>query len=93
MMDKAEYMIMGKNDISANIHNRNLAAEIFGWAGAFAILLACVLNSFKLIKSDSIEYQLLNLGGAGGVFSISLISRAACSIKSDLDIERRGLNG
>lgn len=45
--------------------------ELVGWYGACAILLAYALNSFELIDSSDLTYQLLNLTGAAGVAIIS----------------------
>jgi len=41
--------------------------NIAGWYGVLAILAAYALLSFKVIGSDSLPYQLLNLTGAGGL--------------------------
>jgi uncharacterized YccA/Bax inhibitor family protein len=54
---------------------RKNAAEIFGWYGTIAILLAYALISFKIIKSDSLIYQLLNLSGALGIVTISAVKK------------------
>ncbi|MBX2915066.1 MAG: hypothetical protein KF856_07320 [Cyclobacteriaceae bacterium] len=35
-----------------------------GWIGSVAVIAAYALNSLQKIKSDSISFQLLNLGGA-----------------------------
>ena len=50
--------------------------EIVGWYGAIAILLAYALVSFKVIKSNSYAYQLLNLTGAIGIVIISIAKKA-----------------
>ena len=39
----------------------------FGWYGVVAILGAYALLSFKIIQSDSLAYQILNLTGAIGI--------------------------
>ena len=39
----------------------------FGWYGVIAILAAYALMSFKIIQSDGLFYQLLNLTGAIGI--------------------------
>lgn len=39
----------------------------FGWYGVIAILAAYALMSFKIIQSDGLLYQLLNLTGAIGI--------------------------
>lgn len=38
--------------------------DLFGWAGAFEVLLAYFLISLNKIESKSYKYQLLNLTGA-----------------------------
>jgi len=49
-----------------------LLVEIFGWLGSVAVLLAYWLISTERVKSTSIFYQGLNLGG-----SICLIMNTA----------------
>lgn len=56
--------------------NKKSAAEIVGWYGAFAILLAYALVSFKIIPANSYTYQLLNLTGAVAIVVISLVKKA-----------------
>lgn len=51
----------------------NLPAEIAGWYGIGAIILAYGLVSFNLVEADSLFYQILNLTGAAGVIAISWI--------------------
>ncbi len=41
--------------------------QIGGWYGVVVILLAYTLNSFSIMNSDSLTYQLLNLSGALGI--------------------------
>lgn len=41
--------------------------QIIGWIGAFLIVLAYFLVSYKKVKSDSRTYQAMNLIGAIGV--------------------------
>lgn len=45
--------------------------EVVGWYGAFAILLAYALNSFNILESNDLVFQLLNLTGAIGIVAIS----------------------
>ena len=54
---------------------RRGAVELFGWYGTVAILSAYALLSFKVIKSDSLTYQLLNLTGALGIVAISFVKK------------------
>ena len=56
--------------------NKKMLIETIGWYGMAAILLAYVLVSFKVIASDSVTFQLLNLTGALGVAVISLRQKA-----------------
>lgn len=51
-------------------------AELAGWYGTAAIVLAYVLVSFKVIEADSVIYQLLNLTGALGIIAISIVKKA-----------------
>jgi len=55
--------------------NRRQLEEIVGWYGTVAILLAYALVSFKIIASNGYIYQLLNLTGAVGIVTISLIKK------------------
>ena len=48
----------------------NKIAEIFGWYGTVAIIGAYFLNSFGIIQSSSLSYQLLNATGAVGAIII-----------------------
>ena len=52
--------------------NKNTLAEIAGWYGTAAILLAYTLVSFDIVMSDSVWFQLLNLTGALGIIVIAL---------------------
>ena len=42
-------------------------AQIVGWIGAFLVVLAYFLVSYKKVQGDSMVYQLMNLVGAIGV--------------------------
>ena len=55
---------------------KKLLAEMIGWYGVLAILLAYALVSFNVIVSNDIIYQLLNFTGALGIVVISLIKKA-----------------
>ncbi|CAN5607551.1 hypothetical protein BH23PAT1_BH23PAT1_4580 [soil metagenome] len=55
--------------------DKNKWAEVDGWYGMAAILSAYALVSFKMIPSDGIIYQLLNLTGAAGLLWISSVKR------------------
>ena len=48
-----------------------LLAEILGWYGAGAILLAYALVSFSVLDSTSVWWQLLNASGALGIVIVS----------------------
>jgi hypothetical protein len=51
-------------------------AEIFGWYGTFAIILAYALVSLGTLPSQSFVYQLLNFTGALGLVYISFKKKA-----------------
>lgn len=59
---------------------RNLPAEIAGWYGMTAIVLAYILVSFNILPAGGGAYQLLNLTGAFGIITISLVKRVRQSI-------------
>ena len=42
-------------------------AQVVGWIGAFLVVLAYFLISYKKVQGDSRIYQLMNLIGAIGV--------------------------
>jgi hypothetical protein len=48
----------------------NQLAEIFGWYGTIAILLAYFLNAFGVIEASSNLYLWLNITGALGAIAI-----------------------
>lgn len=50
--------------------------NIFGWYGLCAIVLAYFLNSFSVVESQSLLYQILNLTGAIGIVIVSLHKKA-----------------
>ena len=52
-----------------------LLANILGWYGAAAILLAYGLLSFSVIAANSAAYQLLNLIGAIGIVAVSMTKK------------------
>lgn len=43
------------------------AIQLLGWYGVLAIVAAYLLNSFSIVGSRSLPYQLLNLSGAVGI--------------------------
>jgi hypothetical protein len=55
--------------------NRKTAAEIAGWYGTTAIVVAYVLVSFKVVSAQGVFFQLLNLTGAIGIMTISLVKK------------------
>ena len=55
-------------------------AEWIGWYGTTAIVLAYGLVSFQVINSNGIVFQLLNLTGALGIITISLIKGVRQSV-------------
>jgi len=50
-----------------------LWAEIAGWYGTAAIVLAYALVSFDVVSAESTAYQLLNLTGALGIVVIAAV--------------------
>ena len=44
-------------------NNSSLVIEVIGWIGSAAILSAYALNSYQRIRSDSMLFLCLNLGG------------------------------
>ncbi len=50
-------------------------AEIAGWYGTFAIVLAYVLVSFDILPAGGGAYQLLNLTGALGIIIIAAVKK------------------
>lgn len=44
-----------------------ILAQIFGWVGAFLVVFAYFLVSYKKINASARVYQLMNLLGAFGV--------------------------
>jgi len=54
---------------------QNLAAEIAGWYGTGAIVLAYILVSFNIVPAGGGAYQILNLTGAGGIIIIAAVKR------------------
>lgn len=53
-----------------------LLIEIIGWYGTVAIVGGYALNSFNIIGSNSLLYQILNLTGAIGIVALSLSKKA-----------------
>lgn len=49
--------------------------EALGWYGSLALIVAFALNSYEVIDSQSMSYQLLNFTGAAGIIAISLYKR------------------
>ncbi len=62
------------------ISNKQLFAEIVGWYGTVAILIAYVLVSFSVISGDSLLFRLLNLTGALGIIVIATYKKVRQSI-------------
>jgi hypothetical protein len=59
---------------------QNILAEIAGWYGTIAILLAYALVSFGVVSSDSAAFQLLNLTGAMGIIVIAVNKKVMQSV-------------
>lgn len=54
---------------TSSLKTRQKLVQIAGWYGVAAIILAYMLNSFSILDSHSLSYQLLNLSGALGIIS------------------------
>jgi hypothetical protein len=50
--------------------------QLFGWYGMIAIVLAYALNSFGVLNSSDLLYQLLNGTGALGIVIVSFEKKA-----------------
>lgn len=55
--------------------NHRIVAEICGWYGIAAILVAYACVSFGVIDSQHYLYQVLNFTGAIGVIIVSIYKR------------------
>jgi hypothetical protein len=55
---------------------KNKLIEIGGWFGAVAIIGAYALNSFGILSSSSLSYQLINVLGAVGLAVLSFSKKA-----------------
>ncbi len=55
-------------------------AEIIGWYGPVALILAYALVSFDFIDAKSYAFQLLNLTGGGAIIVISLTKKVYQSV-------------
>lgn len=55
---------------------KKIIEELIGWYGTVAIVLAYGLNSFELLSSSSVLYQVLNATGALGIVYISFKKKA-----------------
>jgi hypothetical protein len=53
----------------------NVMAEVVGWYGTSAIVLGYILVSFNIVPAGGGAYQLLNLSGALGIITISVVKK------------------
>ena len=51
-------------------------AEILGWYGTIAIVVAYALISFSILEPTDLAYQILNATGAIGIVIVSFHKRA-----------------
>jgi hypothetical protein len=58
----------------------HIFAEIAGWYGTVAIVLAYVSVSFGELGAGGLTYQLLNLTGALGIMTIALVKHVRQSV-------------
>lgn len=54
--------------------------ELFGWYGTVAIVGSFALVSFSVLQPNGLLYQLLNLTGGMGIFTISLYKKVYQSV-------------
>lgn len=54
---------------------KHTVAEVLGWYGTMAIIVAYFLVSFNLIASDGLVFQILNLTGALGLIYIAIVKK------------------
>ena len=57
------FHMFGGNNVNMRKEHVDLLVDIIGWIGSFEILLAYGLNSYQKIRSDSLNFLLLNLTG------------------------------
>lgn len=60
--------------------HHNLIAELLGWYGMAAILIAYALVSFSMISGDGLIYQLLNITGSIGLMLIAFTKKVWQSV-------------
>lgn len=60
--------------------NKGTLANIAGWYGAVAVILAYGLVSFNVITGDGLTYQLLNFTGALGLLAIAAYKHVLPSV-------------
>lgn len=58
----------------------HLLAEVSGWYGTSAIMLAYLLVSFGWLEASGVVYQLLNLSGALCIIVLALSRRIVQSV-------------
>ena len=75
-----------KNKLPEKIYSPGtmLLINIFGGYGVVAYQLAYILISFHVLDADDIAYQVINLTGGLGLFTISVIKRAIQPAVSNL---------
>ncbi|HYG19567.1 MAG TPA: hypothetical protein VD816_11595 [Ohtaekwangia sp.] len=54
--------------------------EALGWIGSIAVVTAYGLNSYQKIKSDSISFYLMNIGGGALLIVYSYFKTAYANI-------------
>ena len=55
--------------------NKNTIFSTLGWAGTFLILIAFFANSLSFISSTSMIYQIMNLLGSVGIFTVAFYKK------------------
>lgn len=73
-----------------NVGMKKIVAEVCGWYGAIALLLAFGLVSFSIVTANQLSYQLLNITGAIGIVIVSMTRKAypPCSFKCSVGRDR-----
>jgi hypothetical protein len=62
------FLVAGNWTLELETRNMKLLIETIGWIGSVLVIGAYAMNSYQKIKSDSLQFQLMNL--IGGVLLI-----------------------
>lgn len=64
--------------------NKKWWAEVLGWYGMSALIVAYALASFSAVSADGLVYQLLNLTGSLGLLVIAAVKGVTQSVLLNL---------